>query len=85
MLKLSIIETASPDEVWTKLINEVQEFNPDAGTITLQTLSKDIRDYSLKRLPNISYALTIIFFCFSFFLIFFSTKIFSLVKGLSPV
>lgn len=45
MLKLSIVETASPDEVWAKLVETVQSFNASAGTITFETLPKEIRDY----------------------------------------
>lgn len=44
MLKLSIVETASPNDVWAKLVTTIQDFNPDAGTITFDTLPKEIRD-----------------------------------------
>jgi len=58
MLRLCIIETVSPDEVWARLVNEVQNSNPAAGTITLKTLPKDILDYfktgiSLAACPSI--------------------------------
>ena len=44
MLKLSIVETASPNDVWAKLVTTMQDFNPDAGTITFDTLPKEVRD-----------------------------------------
>jgi len=44
MLKMSIVETASPNDVWAKLVTTIQGFNQDAGTITFDTLPKDIRD-----------------------------------------
>jgi hypothetical protein len=44
MLKLSIVETASPNDVWAKLVTTIQDFNPDAGTITFGTLPKEIRN-----------------------------------------
>jgi len=44
MLKMSIVETASPNDVWAKLVTTIQGFNQDAGTITFDTLPKEIRD-----------------------------------------
>jgi len=44
MLKMSIVETASPNDVWAKLVTAIQDFNPNAGTITFDTLPKEIRD-----------------------------------------
>ncbi|MBN1973926.1 MAG: ATP-binding protein [Sedimentisphaerales bacterium] len=44
MLKMSIVETASSNDVWTKIVTTIQDFNPNAGTITIDTLPKEIRD-----------------------------------------
>jgi len=46
-LVLSLISKRSnndPSSIWEKILGEVQSFNPDAGTLSLLTISKEIRD-----------------------------------------
>ncbi len=46
-LVLSLISKSShkdPSSIWEKILGEVQSFNPDAGTLSPLTISKEIRD-----------------------------------------
>jgi energy-coupling factor transporter ATP-binding protein EcfA2 len=60
-LVLSLISKSSnndPSSIWEMILGEVQSFNPDAGTISLLTISKEIRDsLDTKKNPHFAHDL----------------------------
>ncbi|MDD1685755.1 hypothetical protein [Methanoregula sp.] len=60
-LVLSLISKSSnndPSSIWEKILGEVQSFNPDAGTLSPLTISKEIRDsLDTKKNPHFAHDL----------------------------
>ena len=60
-LVLSLISKSSnndPSSIWEKILGEVQSFDPDAGTVSLFTISKEIRDsIDTKKNPHFAHDL----------------------------